>query len=155
MLYITADDQERLQTELKDRIALRKTLSARIGAARELGDLKENAEYHAAKEDQGMNEAKIRDIEFKLANSIVADTTDLPDDVVFVGATVRLRNVDTDDEDTYRLVGEATGSFDLDYVEVTTESPMGMALMKSRLGEVVRVDLPRGEKRFEIVKIEI
>jgi transcription elongation factor GreA len=151
--YITRDEKQRLEEELSMRLGQRKELSDRIGRARELGDLKENGEYHAAREDQGLNEAKIRDLEEKLAQSVVADTDDVPEDMVFLGATVRLRDTEDGDEDLYRLVGESTGSFDADYVEVTVQSPMGVALMKSRVGEVVRVDLPRGERRFEIIEI--
>jgi transcription elongation GreA/GreB family factor len=74
-------------------------------------------------------------------------------DIVFIGATVNLRDVESQSEELYRLVGEATGTFEAEYVEVTPNSPMGMALMKARIGEVVRVDLRRGERRFEIVEI--
>ena len=73
--------------------------------------------------------------------------------MVFVGATVRLRDEARGKTDLFRLVGQATGRLDLDYIEVTTTSPMGMSLMKARVGEVVRVDLPRGEKHFTIVEI--
>ena len=73
--------------------------------------------------------------------------------MVFVGATVRLRDDDRGDDDVYRLVGQSSGRFDLEYVEVTTTSPMGVALMKSRVGESIRVDLPRGAKRFTILEI--
>ena len=154
MNYMTAEDKARLEEELNRLVSLRKSLSDRIGRARELGDLKENAEYHAAKEDQGHNERKIKELEEKISSAIVADTDEVPDDMVFVGATVRLRDVDSGDEDLYRLVGDSSGAFSADYVEVTPTSPMGLALMKSRVGETVRVDLPRGEKRFEIVAIE-
>lgn len=153
MNYMTADDKKRLEATLKECVANRKVLSDRIGRARELGDLKENAEYHAAKEDQGMNEAKIKELEEKLASAVVTDNESLPDGMVFVGATVKLRNVETEEEDLYRLVGEASGVIDDDLVEVTPNSPMGQALIKSHVGEVVRVDLRRGEKRFEIVEI--
>jgi transcription elongation factor GreA len=153
MNYMTADEKKRLEDQLRDCIANRKVLSDRIGRARELGDLKENADYHAAKEDQGMNEAKIQEIEQKLASAVVTGDDSLPDGMVFIGATVRLRCVDTEQEDLYRLVGDATGTFNDDVVEVTPNSPMGQALMKSHVGEVVRVDLRRGEKRFEIVAI--
>ncbi|MHC5004166.1 MAG: GreA/GreB family elongation factor [Planctomycetota bacterium] len=153
MQYITPDDKIRMEAQLKELKSQRKVLSDRIGRARELGDLKENAEYHAAKEDQGHNERKIRDLEKKLAESIVTDVQDLPKDMVFVGATVKLRDVSSGDEDLYRLVGDATGSFTLDYIEVTPTSPMGLALMKARVGETVRVDGRRGEKRYEIVEI--
>lgn len=153
MNYMTAEEKQRLEQQLRECIANRKVFSDRIGRARELGDLKENAEYHAAKEDQGMNEAKIREIEQKLAASVVTDNESLPVGMVFIGATVRLRCVETEEEDLYRLVGEATGVYHEEIVEVTPNSPMGQALMKSHVGEVVRVDLRRGEKRFEIVEI--
>ena len=83
----------------------------------------------------------------------VASAEDIPDDMVFLGAIVKLRDLDDDDEDLYKLVGEASGNFDADEIEVTASSPMGEALMKARVGETVKVDLPRGEKRFEIVEI--
>lgn len=155
MDYVTAEEKAKLQQELKDREAMRKALSERIGTARALGDLKENADYHAAKEDQGLNEAKIRQLEQRLAGAVVAGTTDMPADVVFLGATVKLRDIESEAEELYKLVGESTNNFDSDTIEVTTQSPMGMALMKSRIGEIIRVDLRRGERRFEIVEIVI
>ncbi len=153
MNYITADEKAMLEKQLRECVNKRKELSDRIGRARELGDLRENAEYHAAREDQGMNEARIRELEEKLSKSVVTDNESLPEDMVFIGATVRLRDVESGDEDLYRLVGEASGNLDLEYVEVTPNSPMGMALMKAHVGETVRVDSRRGEKRFEIVAI--
>jgi len=152
--YITSEEKTKLTGELERRINLRKELSERIGKARELGDLKENAEYHAAREDQGMNENRIKQLEERLSVAIVADEQEIPEDMVFLGATVKLRDTTSGDEDSYRLVGQASGRFDMDYIEVTSSSPMGEALMKARIGETVRVDLPRGEKRFEIVSIE-
>lgn len=153
MDYMTSDERKSLEGQLKNLIAKRREISDRIGTAREMGDLRENAEYHAAREDQGLNEAKIRHLEERLANAVVADEGDLPEDIVFVGATVKLRDVATEQEDLFKLVGDATGNFDLDYVEVTPNSALGLALMKARIGEVIRVDLPRGEKRYEIVEI--
>ncbi len=153
MNFITAADKTKIEDELSHRISQRKAITQRIAEARALGDLRENAEYHAAREDQGHNEAKIRELEIKLANSHVVESSELPEGMVFVGATVKLRDVDSEDEDVYRLVGEASGNFSVDYIEVTAASPMGMALLKARVGEVVRVDLPRGVKRFEIIEI--
>ena len=152
MNYMTAEDKARLETQLDEHKKQRKTLSDRIGRARALGDLKENADYHCAKEDQGHNERKIRDIQEKLAEAVVVDGAELPEGMVFIGATVRLRDADSGEEDLYRLVGELTDT-DADYVEVTPNSPMGMSLMKARVGETVMVDLPRGRKRFEIVEV--
>ncbi len=153
MDYITTEDKVRLEKELSDRIGQQKVLSDRIGRARELGDLKENAEYHAAKDDQGMNEARIKLLKERLEGALVTDMEDVPEDMVFVGSTVKLRNTSSDAEEVYRLVGESTGSFDEECIEVTPTSPMGLALMKSRVGETVRVDTRRGEKRYEIVEI--
>ena len=152
MNYMTADDKVRIEKQLEKLKKLRKTLSDRIGRARELGDLKENAEYHTAKDDQGHNERKIRDLEEKLASAIVIDDADLPEGMVFIGATVRLRDTDSGNESLYRLVGELSDT-DADYTEVTPNSPMGLSLMKARVGEKVMVDLPRGRTRFEIVEI--
>jgi transcription elongation factor GreA len=155
MDFITAEEKAQLQEKLSELRQLDKVLIQRIADARALGDLRENAEYHASREDKEMNDAKIKEIETRLVTAQVADASTLPEDMVFVGATVRLRDEDRGDDDLYRLVGQATGRFDLEYVEVTTTSPMGVALMKARIGETIRVDLPRGEKRFTIIEIVI
>ncbi len=152
MEFITPEERDQLKAKLEDLIAQRPAISKRIGEARDLGDLSENAEYHAAREDQGLMEAEIRRLEERLATASVVEQDDIPDDMVFLGATVKL--VDEDgDEDLYRLVGESTGKFDFDVIEVTAGSPMGEALMKARVGETVRVDLPKGTKRFTILEI--
>jgi len=153
MEFLTADEKQMLETKLARTIAKRPVLSQRIAEARAMGDLKENADYHAAREEQGMDEAEIRTLTARLANASVIDASTTPDDVVFLGATVVLREVETDDEDTYRLVGESTNNPLLDYVEVTLNSPMGEALMKARVGEVVKVDAPHGTTRFEVKEI--
>jgi transcription elongation factor GreA len=153
MEFLTAEERVKLEKRLAELNAKRPQIVQRIAEARALGDLSENAEYHAAREDQGLNEMEIRRVEERLAKAQTVDAGDIPEDMVFLGATVKLRDVDNDDEDLYKLVGEASGSFDLDAIEVTASSPMGAALMKARVGEVVRVDLPRGIKRFEILEI--
>jgi len=155
MDFITAEEKTLLEQRLSELRANDKVLIQRIAEARALGDLRENAEYHASREDKAMNDAKIKELEERLATAQVADASAMPADMVFVGAIVRLRDEDRGDDDLYRLVGQATGRFDLDYVEVTTTSPMGVSLMKARVGESIRVDLPRGAKRFTIVAIEM
>jgi len=152
MDFMTAEEKTQLQTKLDELKAKRPEISERIAEARALGDLKENAEYHAAREDQGMVEAEIRRLEERLANAKVVSDDQVPDDMVFVGATVKLRDEDGD-EDVFRLVGEATGAVGGDVTEVTVTSPMGEALMKARVGETIKVDAPRGVIRFEIVEI--
>ena len=73
--------------------------------------------------------------------------------MVFVGSVVKLCDMDDDSDDLYKLVGEASGNFDADEIEVTAASPMGEALIKARVGDIVKVDLPRGTKRFEVMEI--
>lgn len=153
MDFITSDEKKQLEEQLQEHIANRKALSQRIATARELGDLKENAEYHGAREDQGLNEVQIRELEVRLKTAHVADESVIPENMVFLGATVQLRDVKTGDADLYRLVGTASGDFSLDHIEVTTVSPMGVALMKAYVGETIRVDLPKGVRHYEIVKI--
>lgn len=153
MDFITAEEKTMLTEKLSELRAMDKVLIQRIAEARALGDLRENAEYHASREDKAMNDAKIKDLEERLARAQVADSSALPQDMVFVGAVVRLRDEDRGDESLYRLVGQSSERFDLAYVEVTTTSPMGMALMKARIGETIRVDLPRGAKRFTIIEM--
>ena len=154
MDYVTVEEHAKLTEELESLVAQRVVISNRIGTARELGDLKENADYHAAKDDQAHNERKIKDLEKRLAGATVADTEHVPDDVVFLGNVVRLKNLSNNKEDLYKLVGETTGRFDLDYLEVTPNSPLGEALFKSRIGETVGVLLPAGRTQFEILAIE-
>lgn len=153
MDFITSEERAQLQAKLDERKGRRGEITTRIAEARALGDLKENAEYHSARDEQGLNEAEIRRLEERLATAQTADDIDKPDDMVFLGSTVKLRDLDDDDEDVYKLVGESTGNFDADFIEVTVGSPMGAALLKARVGETVKVDLPRGTKRFEVVEL--
>jgi transcription elongation factor GreA len=153
MEILTPDEKRRLEAMLSDLHVRGRELIERIAEARALGDLKENAEYHAAREEQAHNNARISQIQDRLARAQIADNSAIPEGMVFIGATVRLRCVQTDAEDVYRIVGEATGEISDDFIEVTVTSPLGSSLMKSRVGETIRVDLPRGEKRFLIVEI--
>jgi len=153
MEFVTKEEKAKLQARVAALIANRPAIVERIAEARAQGDLKENADYHAARDDQGLEEAEIRRLEKRLKEAQVADDIEVPEDMVFLGAVVRLKDLDDDTDDVYKLVGEATGGFDADEIEVTTQSPMGESLMKARVGETIRVDLPRGPKRFEILEI--
>lgn len=153
MEYITQEDKQLLQEQLHQCQSARLQLTDRIATARDMGDLKENAEYHAAREDQGMNEAKIKNLEELLKHATVIDNESMPDDVVFVGATVRLRNIADGSEETYRLVGQASGRFDDEIMEVTPNSPLGEALLKARIGETVHITLKRGTKEMEVIEL--
>ena len=153
MDFITPDEKAQLEAKLNKLIANRTVLSKRIATAREMGDLKENADYHAAREDQGLDEAEIRRLTGRLNTAKVVEGGAISDEIVFIGATVRIREVGDDEEELFKLVGEPSGSVPDDVVEVTIGSPLGSALMKARIGDTVRVDLPRGLKRFEILAI--
>lgn len=153
MDLVTREEKETLEARLAALVAQRPAVAQRIADARALGDLKENAEYHAAREDQGMAEAEIRRLEQRLATAQVADEVEKPADMVFLGSVVRLKDLDDGSEDLYKLVGESTGRFDADEIEVTATSPLGAALMKARVGEDVKAALPRGVKRFKVLAI--
>ena len=152
MEIISPADRVKMEQQLKELFAQRPVITARIAEARANGDLKENADYHAAREEQGLVEAKIRELEQRLRTAQVAGDSAVPKDMVFLGATVRLKDIATGKMQKYKLVGNMTDD-DGDYIEVTSSSPLGVALMKARVGETVRADLPKGEKRFEIVAI--
>ncbi|MCW5765702.1 MAG: transcription elongation factor GreA [Phycisphaeraceae bacterium] len=153
MEMLTKAERDRLQSRLDALVSNRKVISQRIAEARALGDLKENGDYHAAREQQGMEEAEIRRLEERLATSSVVDEAHRSVGIVFIGATVRLCEDGSEEVETFRLVGEASGTISEEVFEVTATSPMGEALMKSRVGEVISVRTPRGLKKFKVVEI--
>lgn len=123
-----------------------------ISDAREHGDLKENAEYHAAREEQGFIEGRIQEIEYKLGNAQVIDVTTLPQNgkVVF-GTTVELMDVDSEEEMTYKIVGEDEANIKKGLLSNT--SPIARALMGKEEGETVDVTVPGGNKTLEILAV--
>ena len=128
----------------------RPRISKAIAEACEHGDLKENAEYHAAREQQGFTEARINDIEAKLAAAQVIDVTKIPESgrVIF-GATVAILNLETDETLRYRIVGEDEASVKDNKVSVT--SPLARSLIGKEIGDVVTVRTPGGDVEYEIV----
>lgn len=124
-----------------------------IGEARALGDLRENAEYHAAKETQGFIEARIRDIEGKLSNANIIDVAKLPKNSIIVfGTTVHVTNIDTDVESTYTLVGDDEA--DLKLGKISINSPIARSLVGKKIGETAQATTPAGVMQLEITKIE-
>jgi len=124
-----------------------------IAEAREHGDLKENAEYHAAREQQGFIEGRIQDIEGKLSNSQVIDVTAMPKTgKVIFGVTVKLIDVDTDEEKTYQIVGEDEA--DIPNGKISAGSPIARALIGKEEGDVVVVKVPSGEIEYEIDEVQ-
>src|SRR5689334_3885747 len=143
-------------TKLKEELARlkeeRPKISREIGVAREHGDLSENAEYHAAKERQGLVEARIKDIEDKLARAEVIDPTKLSGDRVRFGATVLLTNLDTDEETKYQIVG--ADEADINHGLISISAPLARALIGKSIGDEVVVQLPAGTRRYEIGSID-
>lgn len=155
MEFVTKAERQTLENKLAGLIANRPVIAQRIAAARELGDLRENGDYHAAREQQGMEEAEIRRLQDRLQNVSVVDEklAKAVEGVVMLGCTVKLRDVGRGDEDLYKLVGESSGQDTGDLIEVTLNSPMGEALFKAKVGATIRVNAPRGVKQFEVVEI--
>ncbi len=138
---------ERLKT--KDR----PTVIAAIAEAREHGDLKENAEYHAAREQQGFIEGRIADIESKLSVVQVIDVTSLPHTgKVIFGTTVDLINIDTDAEVTYKIVGDDEA--DIKQNKISINSPIARALIGKEEGDIAAVETPAGVTEYEIAEVK-
>ena len=124
-----------------------------IAEAREHGDLKENAEYHAAREQQGFCEGRIQEIEGKLAESVVIDITSIPvSDKVIFGATVTIINVETEEAVSYQIVGEDEA--DVKQAKISVTSPIARSLVGKKVGETVVVQIPSGAIEYEIDMVE-
>lgn len=130
----------------------RPKISREIGVAREHGDLSENAEYHAAKEKQGLNEAKIRDLEDKLSRAEIIDPKKLSGEKIKFGATVTLTNLDTDEEVSYQIVG--ADEADIDQGRISISAPLARSLIGKTIGDEVVVKLPAGDRRYEVGAVE-
>ncbi len=151
---ITAIGANLLKVELNELKGVRRpTVIKAIATAREHGDLKENAEYHAAREQQGFIEGRIQDIESKLGNAIVVDVAKLNQDgrVVF-GTTVDLQNLDTDEKVTYQIVG--IDEADIKAGKISVGSPVARALIGREEGDDVVVAAPAGDKEYEILAVK-
>ena len=150
---MTVNGRQKLREELDQLKASRSEISQAIGRAIELGDLSENADYHENKNKQGMVEAKIRQIQSKLANAQVIDVTKLAksDKVVF-GTTVTLKNEETAEDTVYQIVGEDES--DVVNGKLSIQTPMARALISRKVGEVVKLKSSEKEIQFEILKVE-
>ena len=126
-------------------------VAKRIAAARDLGDLSENAEYHAAREDQGMLQARVDALKEQLAHAFIVEQSSLPKDTVVFGARVRLENLDSGGTEVYVLVGP--GDEDYENNKILTTSPRGQALLGKKVGEKVEIKVPRGTLKYQIVEI--
>ncbi len=150
---MTAAGYAVLEKELKYRQQVeRPRILQQITDARTHGDLSENAEYHAAKEQQSLNEGQIAELEDKLARAEVIDVSKLSGDTVKFGATVTLIDEDTDKKQVWQIVGEPEA--DAKAGKISINSPLARALINKKKGDTVEVVTPSGAKAYEIAKVE-
>ena len=150
---MTANGYAALEEELKQRQSVdRPRIIEHIAEARSHGDLSENAEYHAAKEAQSLNEGRIAELEDKLARADVIDVSKLSGDTITFGATVTLVDEDTDQKKVWQIVGEPEADAKKGRISIT--SPIARALINKKKGENVEVNTPGGAKAYAIKKIE-
>lgn len=151
---MTIDGAERLRAELKDlKSNVRPRITKSIAEAREHGDLKENAEYHAAREQQSFCEGRIKEIEGKLADSEIIDVKNIPaTGKVIFGTTVTLYNIETEQSVTYQIVGEDEA--DVKNGKISVGSPISRAMMGKEEGDEITVKAPSGDVLYEIEKVE-
>ena len=150
---MTANGYAALEEELKHRQSVdRPRIIEHIAEARSHGDLSENAEYHAAKEEQSHNEGRIAELEDKLARADIIDISKLSGDTIKFGATVTLIDEDTDKKHVWQIVGEPEA--DAKHGRISITSPIARALINKKKGENVEVNTPGGAKAYAITKIE-
>lgn len=151
-LYLTRNGYEKLVEELNYlKNEKRKKLSRAIGEARAHGDISENAEYDAAKDAQGMNEKHIAELEYKLARARIIENENISNDEVLIGATVTLKDIDSDEVLEYMLVSEAEADYAQGKISVT--SPVGTALLNHKEKDIVEIKVPAGILKYEVLKI--
>ena len=127
-------------------------VTAKIAEAREEGDLKENAEYHAQRENQGMLQAKINELKDKIARASIVDPSTLPKDEVVFGCTVTVEDLAYGDEEEFTLVG--AGEEDYNAGKILVTSPFGQGLIGAKVGQTAEIEAPVGKLKFKILKIE-
>lgn len=151
-IYLSKEGYEKAMKELEFlKTVRRRELSKEIGKARQLGDISENAEYDAAKEAQGMNEKRIAELENKMARARILDDTNMPKDRVLIGATVTLKDLDTQEEFQYTLVSEIEAN--ISQGKISTTSPVGKGLLGKKENETAEIKIPAGILKYKVIKI--
>lgn len=149
---MTRTGYDKLKTELDEMENVQMPeVAKRIAEARSEGDLSENAEYHGARETQGMLQAKINLLKDKLARATLVDTSKLPRDQVVFGCTVRVKDLDFGDSEEFTLVGAGEENYDEGKINVA--SPLAQGLIGKKVGDQVEVEVPAGTNRFEVMEI--
>ncbi len=149
---LTYDGLKRMESELQElKVVRRKEVAEKIKEARGQGDLSENAEYDAAKEEQAEIEARIMVLEKMLRNAEVIDEEDINKEVIGVGTTVRLKDIEFDEDVEYTIVGSAES--DPFGGKISNESPLGVALLQKVAGDMVEVETPDGMSKYKVLEI--
>ena len=152
MQMMSAKEKAALEAKREEMYKAKIDVQERIRRAASLGDLKENSEYHTAKDENRSLENELAALELKLRQASVVSTDNVPDDIVFLGHTVKLLDLYDDTEQLVRLVGEPA-PIEGEIMPVSVNSPMGEALMKAHVGDTVKVKAPRGTNEFKILEI--
>ena len=151
--YMTEESLKKLKDELHNsKYKKRPLVSQKVAAAREHGDLKENAEYHAAREELSFLETKIKQLEDRVSRARIIDQNDLPDDKVYILKTVVLKDLKFNDTLEYTLVSPAEADFESNKISVA--SPIGKSLLGREVGDQVEVQAPAGILKYEILEIK-
>ena len=149
---MTYEGIKKLEEELEYlKTVRRKEITEKIKVALGYGDLSENSEYDEAKNDQAFNEGRIIQLENMLKNAVVVDESEIPKDKVSVGSIVKVMDYEFDEEVEYAIVGSAEA--DPMNFKISNESPVGSALLRKKVGDVVEVTVPSGVSKFEILEI--
>ena len=152
IIPMTRPGYEKLKAQLDDmENEQMPAITKRVAEARAEGDLKENAEYHGARESQGMLQARINELKDKLSRASIVDMSKLPKDEVVFGCTVKVKDLDFGDTEEFILVGAGEEDFDEGKINIT--SPLAQGLVGKKVGETAEVEVPAGVNKFEILKI--
>ncbi|MBI4706682.1 MAG: transcription elongation factor GreA [Candidatus Omnitrophica bacterium] len=150
--YLTKNGYQKLMEELEYlKKTKRKEISKAIAEARAHGDISENSEFDAAKEAQAHNEARINQLESKLAGAHIIEDVGMSCDEVLIGATVKLKDLDTDEELEYTLVSEDESDYEQNKISIT--SPVGSGLLNRKINDVAEISVPAGKLRYKILSI--
>ena len=150
--YLSHEGHEKLIKKLEFlKTVKRRELAKAVGKARAHGDISENAEYDAAKEEQGLNEKRIAELETKLANAEILDDSKMSKDTALIGATIEMKDMDSGEKVQYTLVSE----LEADYAEgkISVSSPIGKGLLGHKKNEIVKIEIPAGVLKYKILKI--
>ncbi|WP_417380389.1 transcription elongation factor GreA [Gimesia sp.] len=152
---ITQEGYDKLREEIRYLESERMPeIAESIAEARAEGDLKENTEYHAQREAQGMTQAKINQLKSKLANCYIADKSTMPKGVVTFGSVVTVKNLDDGLDEKYEFVGPGEEDYMGEVMKILTSSPLAEGLLNKKVGDKVEVEVPSGTLRFEVLEIE-